>query len=155
MDKSSLQDENLAFDLVVDQVHQKLNLDGMDFLQFVLFLRDIECPLVAGPRRKNWKAAFEIFKSTCEFKGRQKLGCDDFVEAARKFRLVPTLGFIEVAMHDREIEIAGRMLEKLKQAGRLGSAPPFLLETAARRKLKGVPLSELPDQNSAEKKKGC
>lgn len=95
-------------------MHSKLNLDGMDFLQFVLFLKDIECPLVCGAKRKDWKAAFEIFKSTCEFKGRQRLGCDDFVEAVRKFRLVSDPKFVELAMHDREIDIAGRMLEQLK-----------------------------------------
>ncbi len=75
-------------DMLTKSVREDLNLEGMDFQQFVLFLKDTECPLVEGKKRQ---AAYEVFKQTCEYRQRQQLTCDDFVEAIRKFRLEPNI----------------------------------------------------------------
>ena len=38
-------------DLFTQDVRVKLNLEGMDFQQFVLFLKDVNCKLVEGTKR--------------------------------------------------------------------------------------------------------
>lgn len=120
-------------ELVVKRVHYKLNLDGMSFLQMILFLKDIESPLV-NSNKKTWQMAFDFFKATCQFHSKAKLSCDIFIEAVRKFRLIPSLKAVEVAMHDREIQIAAEMVAELSREGK--SIPDFLIKTSARKKLK-------------------
>lgn len=77
--------------MVTKHVREKLNLEGMDFQQLVLYLKDARCPMVEGKKRQP---AFEIYKAACESKMRQKLTCDDFVETIRKYRLAPPLELI-------------------------------------------------------------
>lgn len=76
----------LTGDMLTKDVRSDLNLEGMSFQQFVLFLKDTRNPKVVGTERQ---AAFDIYKMTCELKGRQRLTCEDFVETVRKHHLDP------------------------------------------------------------------
>jgi len=115
-------------ELVARDVHQRLNLEGMSFDQFMLFLTDTQCPLVADGKRQ---AAFEVFKTTCEYKNRSSLLCEDFLEAVRKYRLLPTVDMCERAMHDREILIAKELRMQMAVVGQ--PAPDFIIEAASRK----------------------
>ena len=101
-------------DLFTQDVRVKLNLEGMDFQQFVLFLKDTGCKLVEGTKRQG---AWEIYKSTCEQRARERMTCDDFVEAIRKYRLVVPMDIVEAAMKRREMEIATSIRANLVAQG--------------------------------------
>jgi hypothetical protein len=60
-----------ALDVRVD-----LNLDGMDFDQFVLYLKDMDCKVVEGAERSK---ALAMYRRALDQSGRSQLTCDDFV----------------------------------------------------------------------------
>lgn len=103
-------------------------MEGMSFDQFMLFLVDTHCPLVADGKRQ---AAFEVFKMTCESKNRAALLCEDFLEAIRKYRLLPTVEVCERAMHDREILVAKEL--RIQMVLHSEPVPAFLAEAASRK----------------------
>ena len=108
-------------------VKTEINLGGMDFQQFVLFLKDTESPLVSDTKRQ---AAFEIYKATCEARQRERLTCEDFVEAIRKYRLAPPMEQILVAMKKRECEGAHNIRNNLARQG--FAVPDVIAATATR-----------------------
>ena len=125
--------DEVSAELVARAVHLRLNMEGMSFDQFMLFLVDTNCPVVASGRRE---AAFEIFKSGCESRNRSALLCEDFLEALRKHRIVPTLEACERAMHDREILLAKELRIQLAMHGE--PVPDWLAVTAARQLMADV-----------------
>jgi hypothetical protein len=82
----------------------------------VLFLKDTDNSLVSV-KRGNWTAALEIFKTTCLQHSTKKLLCSHFIEAVRKYRLLTYFTVGDVAMHDREIDLAARMCIFCEQKG--------------------------------------
>ena len=105
-------------------------MEGMSFDQFLLFLIDTNSPVAAAGRREG---AFEIFKSGCESRNRSALLCEDFLEALRKHRMVPTPEACERAMHDREVLLAKELRLQLAMHGE--PVPDWVAETAARQLL--------------------
>lgn len=116
-------------DMATRNVRVELNFDGMDFQQFVLFLKDAKSPIVQGTKRQM---AFDVYRATCEYKNRQRLLCDDFIEAIRKYKLMPTIKQMETAMQDREIEIARFLRCELLEDGQ--EVPEEILEVALRKR---------------------
>jgi len=55
--------EELSGEMTAKDVKTAINLEGMDFQQFVAFLKDAASPLVAETKRQ---AAYEIYRATCE-----------------------------------------------------------------------------------------
>lgn len=51
--------------MVTKDVRVDLNLEGMAFQQFVLFLKDTRNSMVVGTERQ---AAFDLYKGACELK---------------------------------------------------------------------------------------
>lgn len=51
--------------MVTKDVRVELNLEGMAFQQFVLFLKDMNNSMVAGTERQ---AAFDLYRAACELK---------------------------------------------------------------------------------------
>jgi hypothetical protein len=51
--------------MVTKDVRVELNLEGMAFQQFVLFLKDTRNAMVVGTERQ---AAFDLYKAACELK---------------------------------------------------------------------------------------
>jgi hypothetical protein len=77
-------------------------------------LKDTRSPKVVGTERQ---AAFDIYKMTCELKGRQKLTCEDFIETLRKHHLDPGQAKLQTAMQRREAELALYVREGLLAQG--------------------------------------
>lgn len=75
----------------------------------------------------------EIFKNTCSQHSAKKLACPHFIEAVRKYRLLTYYTVAEVAMHDREIDLAAQMCRYLEEQGK--RAPEFLVDTACKQKM--------------------
>lgn len=71
--------------------------------------------MVEGKKRQ---AAFEVYRATCEAKQRQRLTCDDYIEAIRKYRLMPALPVMEKALLSREAEIARFIRQELHEDGK-------------------------------------
>ena len=49
-----------------------------------------------------------MYEDQCEQKGRQRLGCDDFLELVRKFHLIPSTTALESRMAMRYDQIKDR-----------------------------------------------
>lgn len=79
-----------------------------------MFLKDADSPLVTETKRQ---AAYEIYKNTCEPRQRDRLTCEDFIEAIRKYRLIPPIEIIGPAMRRREIEVAKNIRRDLEIEG--------------------------------------
>ena len=60
-----------------------LNIEGLHFNQFVLYLKDMNYKIVSGNNRQE---AHTIYKGAVQAKNTSKLVCSDFIEVIRKYK---------------------------------------------------------------------
>lgn len=70
-------------DLKLEMRKSKL-FDGMELVQFYIFMKDIRVEPYAGNKLESYK----LYADQCSLKGKQKLSCDEFIDLIRRYDLL-------------------------------------------------------------------